>query len=444
MKTNFIICLFAFLTYSLNSIGQVQNTYPYPSSANVGLGTIITSSVTNNFEYKLSVKGILYPIGEETQIATIPFRIIAEDWQPASIMEPGLTDLLSEAFVFPKGESIDESVRVYSLYKNGSLVLGEVSNSLIPTNSSGFAPIFGLISDNSIHSKSDIYSDNKIGIGTTNPATALDIHNGNVTLNDNKIFLRADGFHYLSFDNSFAGATFDGPLLTGYSSGILGTTDMGEKAILYWSSNGRVGINTTTPSSEFEVNGDVTFGGSNPDDLIKFESHTGYRRISFNDLRLHEFSFGDVLTINNGNLGVNNSNPNEKLDITGNLRISNAANEDVLTVWNTSSSSLNFKVKGDGRVYAREIEVMLGAFPDYVFDEDYKLMNLSELDVYIKKNKHLPGIESAESIDQNGLGLGELSRIQMEKIEELTLYLIDQNKMIEKLQERVLELENKR
>lgn len=70
------------------------------------------------------------------------------------------------------------------------------------------------------------------------------------------------------------------------------------------------------------------------------------------------------------------------------------------------------------------------SWADYVFADGYNLKALSQVEAYIKENKHLPGIESAEEIKKNGLDLGAMQVKQMEKIEELTLYAIEQEKRI--------------
>lgn len=93
----------------------------------------------------------------------------------------------------------------------------------------------------------------------------------------------------------------------------------------------------------------------------------------------------------------------------------------------------NFKVTSDGNVFARSININMNNFPDYVFNESYKLMQLNDLENYIKLNKHLPEIPLATKINKEGVDLGEIVRKQMQKIEELTLYIIELNKKIEGL-----------
>jgi len=94
----------------------------------------------------------------------------------------------------------------------------------------------------------------------------------------------------------------------------------------------------------------------------------------------------------------------------------------------------SYKLAVDGKIGARGVKVTLDPqwWPDYVLDSSYKLMNLDKLQIYIDKNKHLPNIPSAEEVRKNeGVELGEMNVKLLEKIEELTLYVIDLKKEIE-------------
>ena len=93
-----------------------------------------------------------------------------------------------------------------------------------------------------------------------------------------------------------------------------------------------------------------------------------------------------------------------------------------------------FVVTGEGKVWATEVEVKLPPFPDYVFSSDYALMSLEQVQAFIAKEKHLPAVPSAQEIDANGIGVSQLLTIQMEKIEELTLHLIDLNERLKALE----------
>ena len=74
---------------------------------------------------------------------------------------------------------------------------------------------------------------------------------------------------------------------------------------------------------------------------------------------------------------------------------------------------------------------------DHVFNKDYSLMPLNELTKYIEQNKHLPDVPTTTEVKQNGVDLAETQVILLQKIEELTLYLIDQNKKLNKLERKI-------
>ncbi len=124
-----------------------------------------------------------------------------------------------------------------------------------------------------------------------------------------------------------------------------------------------------------------------------------------NDARLNFYNsnYGDVMSLTgSGNVGIGTYNPTYKLDVCGTIR-------------------------------AKEMRVSTG-WCDYVFADDYKLMPLSEVEKFISENKHLPGIAPASIVESEGLQVGEMTANMMEKIEELTLYVIAQQKQIELLQ----------
>jgi hypothetical protein len=100
------------------------------------------------------------------------------------------------------------------------------------------------------------------------------------------------------------------------------------------------------------------------------------------------------------------------------------------------------QLNNDGLLRAREIKVDLDAWPDYVFEEDYKLMPLNELRSFLLKYKHLPNVPSAKEIETDGINLGDAAKTSMEKIEELTLYLLEINDKVEN-QEEILNEQSK-
>ena len=115
-----------------------------------------------------------------------------------------------------------------------------------------------------------------------------------------------------------------------------------------------------------------------------------------------------------GNVGIGTTDPDEKLTVKG-------------------------------KIHTQEVRVdMLGPrVPDYVFANDYKLKSLPEVENYIKQNNHLPEIPSAKEIESNGLMLAEMNLSLLKKIEELTLYAIEQQKENEKMK-RYIEMQDAR
>jgi len=119
------------------------------------------------------------------------------------------------------------------------------------------------------------------------------------------------------------------------------------------------------------------------------------------------FRFGggiqEVMRIStNGNVGIGTTNPMAKLSVNGNIL------------------ATEVKVKTDIAV------------PDFVFEPDYELLALAEVEAYVTKHKHLPEIPSAADIERDGLDLAAMNLLLLKKVEELTLHLIEKEKQLEK------------
>jgi len=99
------------------------------------------------------------------------------------------------------------------------------------------------------------------------------------------------------------------------------------------------------------------------------------------------------------------------------------------------------QLEDNGMLRAREIKVDQNTWADYVFDKNYKLSSLKSVAKYINKNHHLPGVPTAKEIEADGLNLGDMQKIQMEKIEELYLHLIEMDEKMSVMETRMNELE---
>lgn len=166
----------------------------------------------------------------------------------------------------------------------------------------------------------------------------------------------------------------------------------------------------------------------------------------------------------NGNVGVGTTNPKEKLDVNGSVIIKNGHNlswgnkygAGIPTIAANTNSGLHFYPSGSslgatmqifkdgktkftnnivvlGKIESKEVKVTNTPTADFVFEENYNLPSLKSIEKHIKKNKHLPEIASAKEMEKNGVNLGDFQIQLLQKIEELTLYTIDQQKEIEEL-----------
>lgn len=106
------------------------------------------------------------------------------------------------------------------------------------------------------------------------------------------------------------------------------------------------------------------------------------------------------------------------------------------------TTSPQAKLAVNGNILATEIKIKTDIVaPDYVFEPDYKLNSLAEIEGYIKENKHLPEIPSAKEIIEDGLDVAAMNLLLLKKIEELTLHLIEKDKMMKQVMDRLEKLE---
>lgn len=203
---------------------------------------------------------------------------------------------------------------------------------------------------------------------------------------------------------------------------------------------GNVGIGTTTPGSTLTLR-----SGNGTGISIHPGSNPYFGTLAFNRESATGEIFdpaGKAFQINNGggdqNLHIQVYNGDGTL-VTNNSLVISGTNGNV----GIGTASLNEKFNVEGKIRAREIKVESAFWPDYVFEVNYPIISLKNLDLYIKENKHLPGMPSAKEVAANGIELGEMNKKLLEKIEELTLHLIEKDQKIDALIERVEVLEYK-
>jgi hypothetical protein len=176
-----------------------------------------------------------------------------------------------------------------------------------------------------------------------------------------------------------------------------------------------VGIGTSYPLAKFHVKGNISqsVGGM----LMEHTNHTQGISMGYDGIQKQTTNGAGILyldgastgtnhlafqTRSDGNVGIGTSNPKAKLTVAGNI-------------------------------HSREVKVTIKAGADFVFEKDYELPTLKSIEKFIKVNKHLPEIASEKEMKESGLLLAEMNIKLLQKIGELTLYTIDQQKEIEKL-----------
>lgn len=200
---------------------------------------------------------------------------------------------------------------------------------------------------------------------------------------------------------------------------------------IYNSNTGNVGIGLTTPVEKLQIAGNLRFGTSIGSSNHAIEWFTS------------SFAAGYGHKIYN----LDAQNGRTDLRIAG--RANSATWTDLVAITNDGRVGIGtmdigtFRLAVEGRIGAREVRVTnANPWPDYVFGNNYNLRSLADLEQYITENKRLPNMPSAEEVQNNGIELGRMNTTVVEKIEELTLYIITLNKRLEILEKENAQLRN--
>jgi hypothetical protein len=222
-------------------------------------------------------------------------------------------------------------------------------------------------------------SGGNVGIGTSNPLSRLDVYSNAILGSTAGNYALLNRFYSVSGD---AGNYFN------------------DNTWLYRDATGSDWL-TARIHEGIAIDGSFAVPGLN--------TRTWWERDPFNDIQ----SFGNgstaYFTIKEGNVGIGTINPQSLLSVKG-----------IIT--------------------SQEVNVTMSGWSDYVFDENYSPIPLSELEIFIKKNRHLPEVPTAKQVIEKGINLGETDALFLKKIEELTLYIIDMEKRIKKLEQENVEL----
>lgn len=278
---------------------------------------------------------------------------------------------------------------------------------------------FAGVDANSSNELMRIQGDGNVGIGTSAPHAPLQFSNG---LSNRKLVLYEGNDN----DHQFFGLGINGGILRYqinttsdnhvFYAGVDATTS---NELMRIQGNGKVSIGTDVNNNDnlkvyapnyttikVESAG-LTFAGlrmknSSREYFIGLQGADSRWGIYDNTANAERFTL-----LANGNMGIGTATPDNKLDVLGTIR-------------------------------ANEVIIESG-WADYVFDEGFQLKSLTEVENYIKENKHLPDVPSAKEVQEKGAHVSDLMTKMMQKIEELTLYSIEQQKKIEALEKRLNE-----
>ncbi len=323
--------------------------------------------------------------------------------------------------------------------------------------------------------KLTINSSGMVGIGTTSPAHLLHINGGDlfVESGSGKIVLGYETGNQWRFGTTAAGA--DMHLYT-YN----GVT---ETPMHYFHQNGNVGIGTglSAPVAKLEVRGtgfssfSSTFIIRNNDgDTLLRVKNDGRMGIGYNGetygrtinlggtginfYTSNEHAFGGaifptdtslviwandeplnylVLQPSWGNTGIGTYTPNAKLHLN--------TSQGVMLIGNNSARvAAGYELSVDGEIMCENLVMQNSTlWPDYVFEDDYRLMPIEDLEKSIRQNKHLPNVPSAADIEKNGISMSEMTKALLEKVEELTLYIIQLKKENDEMKSWRMKMEKK-
>jgi hypothetical protein len=274
-----------------------------------------------------------------------------------------------------------------------------------------------------------------VGIGTETPAFKLDV-NGRMRIKTavlNNLSTTPGMWmdDYRDGSNRMFFGMQDSIRIGFYGAGVGG---------LGWQFNfnaktGNVGIGRTAGASKLELNGGIAiytgniFGGSikgESSDLIISAAPAGicYPGPCYAGNLILQPPPPDAFS-SYGNVGIGVSVPTARLQIDKNVLIG------------IGSPATGYALSVKGKIIAQEMKIQLAAsWPDYVFKDDYALPSIEQMESFIKDNKHLSNIPAASEVENDGLLVGDMQKKMMEKIEELSLYIIKLNDRIKQLEEK--------
>jgi hypothetical protein len=279
-----------------------------------------------------------------------------------------------------------------------------------------------------------ISSNGNVGIGTTNPGARLDVSGGSINVyngslgfgtiassvpgNTGYLELVGGGGGTAAIDVYAANHATNSKVIT-FSNNSLERMRIG--------SNGNIGIGSSAPNYRLEIQGDGTLPTVNvsPLNTSNMRAIMGF---GVNASRTAGWEMGQSKNANTDrdfylyDLAANSARLYINTD--GNLGIG------------TTTIPSGYKMAVNGNIRAKKLVIETN-WSDYVFEDDYKLMPLFQVESFIKINKHLPDVPSAKEVEEKGISVGDNQALLLKKVEELTLYIIQQEKKISELSDKI-------
>lgn len=334
---------------------------------------------------------------------------------------------------------------------------GSTSEWDVNGNNADSTDFIGTINESDLRFRSNnsermrITKDGNIGIGVSTPLEKFEL-NGNMKLSGDVIFSdyanmndSLDKFLFVDPNGRTSTKTLDQlknvlyaePIITPISycdlTGVIQspTWSNGANKIYSYCPQVNVGIGTNNPQKLLDVR-----GTTQTRNLEVGREYSNYSLISG-----YRTGVTSTPLLSLGQYNPQSQTEHVALELTssGELSLNHNSNfqsssDRVFTISN-ANRKIVYVNANEETLYARKIVVDEEVWPDYVFKDDYQLMPLNKVKLFIAQNGHLPNVPSAQEVDENGVDLGETAKITMEKVEELTLYLIEQQELLETQQE---------
>lgn len=285
-------------------------------------------------------------------------------------------------------------------------------------------------SDASSNASMVITNSRKVGFGVTEPKSKIHVFDGGRHYYiDRDLGINTEdgqGVNYILLHKAYSSLNIDDHYVMGTVTAVRGTAAALNRKVT-------VDVNTSSAYNQnrgslisysepvrlvyLMYNGDKYIAVEIPNGPMLYSiSFTGYANnetlqvvYDQNVSNVTDFTSQDNISIQGGNVGIGTKSPDATLTVNGNI-------------------------------HAKEVKVDLAVpAPDYVFEDDYALRSLEQVEAYIKENKHLPDVPAGAEFEKNGMNVGEMNTILLRKVEELTLYVIELKKILQRQEAKCLQ-----